>query len=556
MGLTQSTIAGATALALCALVLSSLADAAPLRRPQPSISIALAQKHAAILASDAFEGRAPLTDGEERTVSYIAKAMAEAGLHPGNGSSWFQDVPLVEITASPKAELHIKGSAGELDLRYHDDMMLYTRRPETRVKLTESDIVFVGYGINAPERGWNDYAGVDVRGKTVLILINDPDWAEPAAHGPFGGRRMTYYGRWSYKYEEAARQGAAAALIIHDTKAASYPFQVLQTSLAGASYSLAPRDGGASLVSLEGWLTKDAATRLVEASGRRLEALEAAAKQPGFRAIPLGLKASATLDNRLRFGRSRNVIGILPGRERPDEYVLYTAHWDHLGRCPADATGDNICNGAVDNASGVAGILALADAHRRLGPAARSIVFMATTGEEYGLLGSQHYANEPVVPLGSTVAAIDIDPLNVRLGRTSDVMLVADQTELSAYVRRAAAAQGRVVVGDSAPELGNRYRSDTLSFARAGIPIVYAESGMNARDRGEAWGKAQTDRYYAERYHQPADEYDSNWNWDGALDDLELHFRVGRDLADGSDWPNWYRNDEFRAARDRVRPGS
>jgi len=410
---------------------------------------------------------------------------------------------------------------------------------------------FVGQwlGIHAPERHWDDYEGVDVRGKTVLILVNDPDWQNPLGVGAFGGAAMTYYGRWTYKYEEAARQGAAAAIIVHSDAAAGYPFSVLTSSLSGPRVSL---DHSNEPLLVEAWITRVGAEKLVALAGERLDSLTKAAGTPGFRARSLGIAAKFDFKVNARTGMSNNVVGVLPGKAHPDEYVLYTAHWDHLGRCRPDDKGDDICNGAIDNASGVAGLLELARAFHRKGGADRSVIFMATTGEEYGLLGSQYYATHPLYPLAHTVADIDIDPLSYMLGATRDISLVADQTELARTVREAAAAQGRTVTPDTLPEAGMRYRSDTLSFSRAGLPVVVLGNGIDVIGKPPGWGSRQLDDYVTHRYHQPSDAYDPHWDWSGAVQDLDLYFGIGLRLAEGRDWPNWFANDEFRAARDAV----
>jgi Zn-dependent M28 family amino/carboxypeptidase len=458
----------------------------------------------------------------------------------------------VETLKSPAPKIEIAGHFGSLSFTYQRDVTLNTRRSTSEVDLRASEVVFVGYGVNAPERRWNDYAGVDVHGKTVLILINDPDWRNPLGQGPFGGAAMTYYGRWMYKYEEAARQGAAAAVIIHTDAAAGYPFSVLTSSLGGARVSLDRPGGDAGLPAVEAWITHSAAKHLIESAGRDLDELERAAATPGFVAQPLGVTANFSFKVKSVRGISRNVVGLLPGKRRAGEYVLYTAHWDHLGHCPRDQSGDDICNGAIDNATGVAGLLELAREFRRTGSTGRSIIFVATTGEEYGLLGSEYYAGHPVFPLAKTVAEIDLDPLSFMLGRTRDISLVADQTELAGIVRQVAASQGRVVTPDSAPERGNRYRSDTLSFARAGVPVVLLGNGIDVIGKPPGWGEQTLAAYYNHHYHQPSDSYDPHWDWSGALQDMALYFGIGQRLANGTSWPNWYANDEFRAVRDAV----
>ncbi len=495
-----------------------------------------------------------MTPGEEAATSFIINAMKEIGLKPGAGGSYAQPVPMVQIKTlkSPAPRFTVEGPAGSLDFIYQRDVTLNTGRATSAIKVAKSDVIFVGYGINAPERHWNDYAGVDVRGKTVLILVNDPDWRNPTVGGPFGGKAMTYYGRWDYKFEEAARQGAAAAIIIHSDDAAGYPFSVPASSRGAATTTLARVDGGAGLTAVESWMTRSAAQTLLAAAGRDLDDLDTASSKPGFKAVPLNLRANFNFKVETSNGLSKNVIGILPGRVRPDEYVIYTAHWDHLGRCPPDKNSDDICNGAIDNASGVAGLLELARIFQRRPRLDRSIIFLATTGEEQGLLGSQFYATKPVYPLAKTVAEIDLDPLSFMFGATHDISLVADQTQLADVVRRVAAAQHRVVTPDSSPEQGNRYRSDTLSFSRAGVPVVLLGNGVDVIGKPAGSGQRALDDYFTRRYHQPSDTYDPRWDWSGAVQDLQLYYGIGAELAAGSDWPNWYPDDEFRAARDAV----
>lgn len=518
----------------------------------PDISVDTLKDVTRTLSSDAFEGRAPASPGEEKTVTLIADRFAKAGLQPGNAGSWYQDVPLVEITAKPDVAIDISGGKAPLHFAYKTDMVVGTYQVQPRVEVKDSDIVFVGYGINAPERGWNDYAGLDVRGKTVIILVNDPDWQNPTLEGDFGGRAMTYYGRWPYKYEEAARQGAAAALIVHDTEPAAYGFNVVTSSWTGPQFNIDSPNGHADQSKAIGWITHDAAERLMASAGQDLNRLTAAAKVKGFKAVPLGLKASLTLENTIRKQASRNVVGILPGKTRPDEYVLYSAHWDHLGRCEP-VNGDDICNGAVDNASGSAALVAIAEAYGKAPRPERSVVFLAVTAEESGLLGSAYYAAHPLYPLGKTVGAVNMDGLNM-LGRTRDVVLSGGgKSELEAYLDRETKAQGRVVKPEPTPEKGYYYRSDHFSFAKQGVPALSFGAGEDLVNGGVAAGKAAAEDYEKNRYHAPADEYDEAWDWAGALEDVQLYYTLGRDLADGNGWPNWYPTAEFRATRDKSR---
>ena len=508
------------------------------------------------LASDEFGGRAPGTPGEEMTVSLLAERFAAAGLEPGNHGSWFQEVPLVEITADPATAALSYTAGGETTpLSYGDEMVLWTKRVVPEIDVEDAELVFVGYGINAPERGWNDYAGIDMEGRIAVILVNDPDWQAETNEGNFDGRAMTYYGRWTYKYEEAARQGAAGAIIIHETEPAAYGWNVVESSWTGPQLDMDAEDNHMDRIPVEGWVTNDVARAMLTAAGQDLDALSAAARQPGFRAVPLAITASAHLSNSIRREASRNVVGLLPGSERPNEYVIYTSHWDHLGQCTPDETGDDICNGALDNATGTAGLIALAEAFGERARSERSIVFLAVTAEESGLLGSAYYAANPVFPLARTVGGVNMDGLNI-IGESRDVVVVGGgKSELEDYLEIAATDQGREIRPEPTPERGYYYRSDHFSLARQGVPMLYAESGEDLVVGGPEAGRAAAEDYVANRYHAPSDEYDPDWDWSGAVQDLELYYAIGRFLADSEDWPNWYPDAEFRAARDASRGG-
>ncbi|WP_114954886.1 M28 family metallopeptidase [Sphingosinicella terrae] len=550
------TTRSALALLAAAGVLAGCATAPSGGGTAPQIPLQMLQRVTEQLSSDAFEGRAPGTAGEERTAELLAREFERAGLQPGNNGSWYQEVPLVEISARGSPQLRVTGSDQPLAFDYRTDMVAASYRVQPRVEVANSEIVFVGYGINAPERGWNDYEGLDVRGKTVIILVNDPDWSAPTLDGPFNGRAMTYYGRWTYKYEEAARQGAAAAFIVHDDAPAAYGWNVVENSWTGPQLYMQSASAGADQTAANGWLTNDAARRLLAAAGQDLDALTRAAQQRGFRAVPLaGLRASITLENDIRTAQSRNIVGILPGTTRPDEYVLYTAHWDHLGICREEGQEDRICNGAIDNATGTAALVALAQAHARAGRPDRSIVFLAVTAEESGLLGSAYYAANPIYPLARTAGGINIDSLSMQ-GDARDFSAVgAGKSELDAYLQRAAAAENLSLTPEPSPQAGYYYRSDHFSMAKQGVPMVYAKLGPDLIEGGRAAGDAWAADYRANRYHGPADEYDPDWDWTGALRELRVFYRIGRELAESSDWPNWNEGDEFRAIRDRSRVG-
>jgi Zn-dependent M28 family amino/carboxypeptidase len=506
------------------------------------------------LSSDAFEGRGPGTVGEEKTLALLSGEFERIGLKPGNNGSWFQDVPLVEIDAKNVSPLTFTGSKTTVTATYGPEMVIGTRQVTPHIAVKDSPVVFVGFGIDAPEKGWNDYAGIDVKGKTVIILVNDPDYDHADLTGPFNGRAMTYYGRWTYKYEEAARQGAAAAIIVHDTYPAAYGWNVVQSSWTGAQQVADNADGNMKTVPAIGWIQKDKAQALMASAGLDLATLTAAAKQPGFKAVPLkGVKASVSFDNELHKHMSKNVVALLPGTTHPEEYVIYNAHWDHLGHCKAAPDGDDICNGAIDNATGVAAIVAIAEANAKAGPTERSQLFLAVTAEESGLLGSQYYGEHPIFPLAKTVGGMNIDALHVT-GRARNVVVVGKgKSELEAYLDRALAAQGRVATPEPTPEKGSYYRSDHFSLAKQGVPMLYFDSGDDLVVGGIAAGDAAAKDYTENRYHGPKDEYDPNWDWSGVAEDVALYYSIGRALANSTDWPNWNAGDEFRAVRDRSR---
>ncbi|KAK0347570.1 MAG: M28 family peptidase [Pseudomonadota bacterium] len=554
----SSVAAIAAVLALSAPALTpAVALAAPAAKSDAAPSIDMMKRLVKELSSDAYEGRAPGTVGEEKTLALLTAEFEKLGLKPGNKGSWFQDVPLVEITAKNVSALSFTGGKAPLTATYGPEMVIGTyRTTQPRIEVKDSPVVFVGYGINAPEKGWNDYAGLDVKGKTVLILVNDPDYQTPGLTGPFNGRAMTYYGRWTYKFEEAARQGAAAAIIIHDTEPAAYGWNVVQSSWTGSQHVADNPGGNADQSAAIGWIQKDKAAALFADAGLNLDQQMAAAKQKGFKAVPLGaIKANVSFDNDLRKHASKNVVALLPGKTRPDEYVLYSAHWDHLGHCQAAPDGDDICNGAVDNATGTAALVALAQANVKAGPSDRSQVFLAVTGEESGLLGSAYYGNNPVFPFSKTVGGVNMDALSVAGLAKNVVVIGKGKSQLDAYLDRALGAQGRVATLEPTPEKGYYYRSDHFSFAKHGLPMLYFEGGEDLVKGGTAAGMAAAEDYTEHRYHGPKDEYDPNWDWTGVAADLKLYYDVGRALANTTDWPNWVDGDEFRAIRDKSRAG-
>ncbi|MFO7549979.1 MAG: M28 family metallopeptidase [Haliea sp.] len=537
---------------------TAIALAAALAHGQPSADTVDTQIqrdlhfHIAELAADAYEGREPGTPGEEKTIAWLQKHFAALGAEPGNRGSWVQEVPITAVTSAPSAVLAIRGPEFSADLAYGSEMMVATQQQVATTGIEDSELVFVGYGINAPERDWNDYAGVDVTGKTVVILINDPGYAtqDPEL---FNGNAMTYYGRWDYKYAEAARQGAAGALIVHETDAAAYPWEVVRNSWSGANIGLTADNRHRDKLAVEGWLPLAQAEVLFQAAGLDYHASKKAAQQVGFKARPLtGFSASVQLQNSLADSLSRNVVALIPGTTHADEVIIYTAHWDHLGVRP-DEEGDNIYNGASDNASGVAGLLAIArQLQDQATPPQRSILFLAVTAEESGLLGSKYYSENPIFPAAKTVANFNMDNIAAgNLGRTRDVAVVGyGNSELENYLARAAEAQGRVVVQEPYPEKGSYYRSDHFSLAQVGIPALYLTNATDSVEHGKAWGDERLKDYTANHYHKPSDEYDAGWDLSGAAQEVMLLLHMGRELAANRDFPNWHEGVEFKRARD------
>ena len=505
--------------------------------------------HIEILSSDEFGGRAPSSPGEEMTVNYLANQFRAMGIAPGNGASYFQDVPLVDITADPSMTMTVKGGGDDLSLAYGPDMIAWTTRVVDQVALEDSDMVFVGYGIVAPEYGWNDYEGLDMRGKTAVIMVNDPGYAtqDPDL---FNGNTMTYYGRWTYKYEEAARQGAAGAIMIHETAPASYPWEVVESSWTGPQFNMDAKDGHMGRVKVEAWTTAAASRALFERAGMDYDLETKAASARGFKPKPLGQSVSISIKNSIRHSTSQNVLGMIRGTEAPDEYFVYMAHWDHIGTDPTKE-GDNIYNGALDNATGTAALLELAEAYASAKEAPkRSVVFLAVTAEEQGILGSAYYAANPVFPLNKTVAGLNMDGLNI-IGRTKDISVAGyGLSELDAILISEAAKHNRRVEPEATPERGYYYRSDHFELAKKGVPMIYPEGGIDHEKHGKEYGIAKSEEYVANHYHKPSDEYDPAWDLSGAEQDVRLFYHVGRNVVDGGKWPNWNEGTEFRAIRD------
>ena len=502
-----------------------------------------------VLSSDSFQGRRPFTAGETRTIDYLVKSYTALGLEPGNGNSYTQDVPLVEISPVGTPTLQLQSPKGKTAFQNLNDFVLWTERPDSVIKVDASDVVFAGFGVVAPEYNWNDYAGLDVKGKIVLVMVNDPGFYDSTL---FKGHTMTYYGRWTYKYEEAARQGAKACLIIHNTAAASYPFTVVQSSNGGVKLHLDTRSTPSYQLAVQGWITSETAKKFLMAAGKD-SSLLVAAQHRGFKAVPLNVKVSASLAVKEVYNMSHNVIAKITGSKYPDEYVIYSAHWDHLGIGKPDAKGDSIYNGAADNASGTAALLQIARAFESQSQKPeRTIIFLSVTAEEQGLLGSAWYGQHPVYPVAKTVANLNIDVLNT-YGPTKDITYSGKgQSELEDYLADEAKKNGRYIAPEDHPEAGHYFRSDHFSFARAGVPSLTADGGVDDLTRGTAYGKQKHDEYTALRYHQPADQYDSTWDLTGGLQDVELLYTIGGRLANSHEWPQWKAGSEFKAIRDQT----
>lgn len=499
------------------------------------------------LSSDEFEGRAPTTHGEKLTLDYLTKAFTEMGLKGAYQGSFLQPVPMVSYTADEAQQVTLAG----LPFKYRQDIVLNSRHDNGGIRVENAPLVFVGYGVNAPEYGWNDYQDLNMKGKIAVILVNDPGFARPDS-GKFTGKAMTYYGRWSYKFEEASRQGALGALIIHDTEPASYPWSVIENSWTGPQQDLvlskAEQD---SRVQVEGWPTLDAATQIFDKAGLSLPNLMARAADSPIN-LPLEQTANIAFKNKAEYANSYNVVATLPGNTQADEQILFTAHWDHIGK-DETKTGDQIYNGAMDNASGIAGILEIArqlvDNVKQGHGLARSVTFIATTGEEQGLLGSRYYAANPLYPIDKTVAVLNLDSTNI-YGKTKDFTIVGKgKSELETYLIDAAKQQNRIPMGEKNPASGGFFRSDHFSFAKLGVPAVFAGGGSDPIDEATAAYKTQMQATMKGCYHNVCDEYREDWDLSGALQDLQIYYQVTRTLGNSKDWPGYYQGTEFNSLR-------
>jgi Zn-dependent M28 family amino/carboxypeptidase len=519
-------------------------------------------QHIKVMSSNKFEGRAPGTNGEELSVAYIETQFQDLKLKPGNPDGTFvQKVPLVGITATNTRPLtFVKGSQA-LGLKWKDDVVAWTKHVADTASIAKSDVIFAGYGVEAPEFNWNDFKDVDVKGKTIVVLVNDPPVPDPADSSKldlktFGGKAMTYYGRWTYKFEEGARKGAAAVLIVHEEEPAGYPFSVVQGNL-NEKFDIVTPDKNMGRVNIEGWITREAAKKLFALGGQDYEALKKQAVSRDFKPVPLGVQATMSLTNKLRTIDSRNVLAKLEGSDPglKDEYVVYSAHWDHLGvGAPVKGGTDTIYNGALDNASGVSTVLEIARAFTQVNPQPkRSILFLMVTAEEQGLLGSQYYSVTPLYPLAKTAANINIDGIN-QWGKTKDITVVGlGASDLDDYLRQAAQEQNRTLTPDPEPEKGFYYRSDHFNFAKQGVPALDPDSGVEFVGKPADWGKKKRDEYTKNDYHAPSDEVKPDWDLSGAAEDAQLLFAVGYRVANADKQPEWKPGNEFKAKRDGTR---
>jgi len=507
------------------------------------------KSHIAVLADDSLQGRRPFTVGEEKTTAYISSQFKKMGLEPGNNGSYFQEVPMVEIKGTPTPTMSIIGAKGSFTLKAVDDFVVFSRREQPSIAIKNAPMIFAGYGIVAPEYNWNDYKGLDVKGKVVVVLVNDPGFK--SGEKIFKGDTMTYYGRWTYKYEEAARQGAAGILIVHQTDPASYGWSVIKNSNTGKKLFLQQADKHMSRCAIEGWITDSVATKILASAGITGD-IRAYARKKEFKAVPLNMNLTVGLKNDLKYAMSHNVIAVLKGSSRPDENIVYTAHWDHFGIGPA-IKGDSIYNGAVDNASGSAALLSVAKAFSELKTKpARTIVFLSVTGEEQGLLGSEYYATHPVFPLNKTVGNLNMDALGF-YGETKDIDITGKgQNELEDYVTKEAESHGWHTVGDKKPGAGGYYRSDHFNFAKVGVPAVDVNVGVESLTHEAGWGAKQADDYNDNHYHQPSDTYTPAMDANGMAQIANIMFNVGLKLSNETTFPGWKPGSEFKAIRDKM----
>ena len=502
------------------------------------------------LSSDEFMGRMPFTEGEKLTTSFLESKFKEMGLEPGNGDSYFQEVPMVSIITYPEQSMEFKTAQGSVVGEGLKDFVIWTQRTDSVVKVEDAEVVFAGFGIVAPEYGWNDYKNLDVKGKIVVVMINDPGFGSEDSTF-FKGNTMTYYGRWTYKYEEAVRQGALGCLIVHNTIPAGYGFNNIQNSWKASKLYLDDRGQDKYKLGFEGWITLPFATQLFEKMGKNQSELLQNARKPDFQGFSTGMTLSTSLAVEPTYNVSKNVIAKVTGKTAPEEVIIYTAHWDHIGIGKPDETGDTIYNGALDNASGTAALLALAKAFKTDEQPDRTVVFLAVTAEEQGLWGSAYYAKQPIYPKEKTVANINMDGVNP-YGKMKDVSVIGvGQSEMEDLLDEELKKLGRYAAPEPNPVVGYYFRSDHFNFAKIGIPALYIGTGIDHVEKGKEFGKQLQDDYVAQYYHKPADAYDpKRWNLDGAVDDVQLLYQVGRNLANSTKWPGWKEGSEFKAIRD------
>ena len=502
------------------------------------------------LSSDEFMGRMPFTAGEEMTTSFLESKFKEMGLEPGNGDSYFQEVPMVSIISRPEESMAFKSAKGAVVGEGVKDFVIWTQRTDSVVKVEDAEVVFAGFGIVAPEYGWNDYKNLDVKGKIVVVMINDPGFGSGDSTF-FKGNTMTYYGRWTYKFEEAARQGALGCLIVHNTIPAGYGFNVMQNNWNASKLYLDDRGQDKYKLGFEGWITLPFAKQLFEQMGKKESELLQEARTANFQGFSTGMTVSTSLEVEATYNVSKNVIAKITGKTAPEEVIIYTAHWDHLGIGKADETGDSIYNGALDNASGTAALLALAKGFKTDAQPDRTVVFLSVTAEEQGLWGSAYYAQHPIFPKEKTVANINMDGVNP-YGRMKDVSVIGvGQSEMEDLLDEELQKLGRYAAPEPNPVAGYYFRSDHFNFAKIGIPALYFGTGIDHVEKGKDHGKQLQEEYVAEYYHKAADEYDpTRWNLDGAVDDVQLLYQVGRNLANSTRWPGWKEGSEFKAIRD------
>jgi Zn-dependent M28 family amino/carboxypeptidase len=528
---TKNTDSGADSLAIKAINDSSLTQ------------------YLSVIAADSLQGRKPFTNGETKTINYLKAQFEKLGLQPGNGDSFFQEVPMVEIKSIPEDKMVLKGKTSSLTLNYLTDFVAGTRRVQNEVSISNSPLIFAGYGIVAPEYGWNDYANLDVKGKTVVVLINDPGFADSTL---FKGKNMTYYGRWTYKFEEAARQGATGIIIVHDTEPAAYPWTVVRSGWSKSKLTLQSEDNGMNRTVVEGWITLDKAKQLFAMDGKSFDELALSARKKGFKAVDLNVTTSLKVKNTIKKSVTYNVLAKIPGDKRKDEAIIYSAHWDHLG-VGEKVQGDSIYNGAVDNATGVASLFEIASAFKKLPKApGRTILFISYTAEEQGLLGSEYYAKHPTFPLAKTIANINMDMMGIA-GKTKDIVVYGfGQSELEDYAAESAKKQGRVIVPDPVPSSGLYYRSDHFNLAKVGVPSLFTGSGVDNIKNGRAWGLKQVADFTKFRYHSPQDNFDAKtWDLSGIIEDVRMLFDMGYRISNEDSYPKWKDGSEFKAIREK-----